>query len=167
MMVAVRRPQRMWLREKRGTKGNQRGRGGEVVKGGLRGPGHSIFLEQWERFSSDVLDSVLGPTHLANLTVSLFLCSYGRSAQCESRVPCQLKSPSRVPVGDQGVARRNVRDNYFPHKGSLICPPGNSMILPTCSWYLISCYPPPWSFVHKLSTPFPYVLGGLTKNSRQ
>ena len=46
VMVAVRKPQRMRLGEKRGTKGNQRGRGGEIVKGGLRGPGHSIFLEQ-------------------------------------------------------------------------------------------------------------------------
>ena len=167
MMVAVRKPQRMRLWKNEGQRAIRGTCGWGFVQWGRKGGGALHFFGTMRKVCSDVLDSVLGPTHLAHLTVSLFLCSYGRSAQCESRVPCQLKSPSRVPVGDQGVARRNVRDNYFPHKGSLICPPGNSMILPTCSWYLISCYPPPWSFVHKLSTPFPYVLGGLTKNSRQ
>ena len=45
--------------------------------------------------------------------------------------PCQLKKPFKGPrwSGDEGVARRNGSEKSFPNKGSLICPPGKSMIL--------------------------------------
>ena len=49
----------------------------------------------------------------AHLTVSLYLCSSG----------------SNTRDGDQGVAGRNGTGKYFPDEGSLICPPGKSMIL--------------------------------------
>ena len=38
------------------------------------------------------------------------------------------KSPSRVRDGDEGAAGRNAREQCFPDEGSLICPPGKSMI---------------------------------------
>ena len=56
---------------------------------------------------------------MAHLTVSLFLCSSESNARGESRAK---KSPSRVWDGDEGVAGRNGRENYFPDEGSVICP---------------------------------------------
>ena len=38
------------------------------------------------------------------------------------------KRPSRVRVGDEGVAGRNGREKYFPGEGSMICPPSKAMI---------------------------------------
>ena len=38
------------------------------------------------------------------------------------------KSPSRVQDGDKEVAGSYGREKYFPNEGSLICPPGKSMI---------------------------------------
>ena len=39
-----------------------------------------------------------------------------------------LRSGSNARDGDEGVAGRNVREKRFPDEGSLICPPGKSMI---------------------------------------
>ena len=69
----------------------------------------------------------------AHLPVSLYLCSSGSNAREESRAlegrSVSSKSPSRVQDGDKGVAKRNEREKCFPDEGSLICPPGKSMIL--------------------------------------
>ena len=68
---------------------------------------------------------------VAHLTVSLYLCSSGSNARGESRAQegrrVSSKSPSRVRDGDEGVVRRNGREQCFSDKGSLICPPGKSM----------------------------------------
>ena len=39
------------------------------------------------------------------------------------------KSPSRVRDGEEGVAGRSGKEEWYPDEGSLICPPGKSMIL--------------------------------------
>ena len=72
-----------------------------------------------------------------HLTVSLYLCSSGSNARGESRARegrrVSSKSPSRVRDGDEGVAGRKGREKYFSDKGSLICPPGKSMMFYTKS----------------------------------
>ena len=64
--------------------------------------------------------------------VSLYLCSSGSNARGESRARegrrVSSKSPSRVRDGDEEVAGRNGREYCSPNEGSLICPPGKSMI---------------------------------------
>ena len=43
-------------------------------------------------------------------------------------MPCQLENPIKGLRGDKGVAERNRRETYFSDDGSLICPPGKSII---------------------------------------
>ena len=68
----------------------------------------------------------------AHLRVSLILCSSRSNTQGELRAlegsRVSSKSPSRVRDRDKGVAGRNRREKYFPYEGSLIYPPGKSMI---------------------------------------
>ena len=67
-----------------------------------------------------------------HLTVSLYLCTSWRNVKSELRALkwrfSSSESPSRVRDGDKGVAGRNGREKCFTVKGSLICPPGKSMI---------------------------------------
>ena len=69
---------------------------------------------------------------VAHLMVSLYLCCSGSNARGKPRALeghcASSKSPSRVRDGDEGVAGRNGREYCFPDEGSLICPPGKSMI---------------------------------------
>ena len=86
------------------------------------------------RFASVVDDGVLGPLRL--------LCHTWR-CPCISVVPEATHEASRGPEkgtvsaqkgfkrvrdGDEWVAGRNGREQCFPNEGSLICPPGKSMI---------------------------------------
>ena len=72
-----------------------------------------------------------GNPSAAQLKDSLYLCSPRSNARGESRAlegrRVSSKSPSRVRVGDKGVAGRNYKEQCFPDEGSLICPPGKSM----------------------------------------
>ena len=68
----------------------------------------------------------------AHLKVSLYLCSSRSNARGELRAlegrRVSPKSPWRGRDGDEGVAGKNGREWSFPDEGSLICPPGKSMI---------------------------------------
>ena len=67
-----------------------------------------------------------------NFCVSLYRCSSEIKAQGELRAldGCRFssKSPLRVRDGDERVSGRNGSEKFFPDEGSLIYPPGKSMI---------------------------------------
>ena len=84
-----------------------------------------FFTNTQSRFASVVFDGVLGPPpRAAHRIESLFLCSFGSNARGQSRALEGLcdssKSPSKVREGDERVARRNAREEFFPDNGLLI-----------------------------------------------
>ena len=85
--------------------------------------------------------------------VSLFLFISKSNARGKSRPleveGCRVssKSPSRVWNGDEAVAGRNRRDQYFPNKGSLICLPGKSMIFYRSGPLKFDCLHPTWFII--------------------
>ena len=112
-------------------------------KGGPKGGGQQ-FLEQRKHASFQIM-------HNQNLrqlilTVSSCLCALHGTPdsaldnlllwkQHTRRVKgtvSALKNPPRVKDGDESVAGRNGRDKGLPHKRSLICAPGKSLIFFTC-----------------------------------
>ena len=76
----------------------------------------------------------------ASLTVSLMLCSAGSNATGESRAleGCSVssKSPTRVRVGDQGVAGRNGREKYLTDLPSKQI---NDFMIPIWPTYWTAC----------------------------
>ena len=70
------------------------------------------------------------------------LAQHTRQVERTCRVPCHLNSPSRVRNGDEGVAGRNRRKLCVRDNGSLICPPGISMIFTPPP--IFDCLSLPW-----------------------
>ena len=87
-------------------------------KGGLRSPSiigknktKCLFYIHTIKVCVNVFGRCPGtfPASMVHLMVSLFLCSSRSDIQGKSRALCQLKKPSKVRDGDEGVGGRNRR----------------------------------------------------------